>query len=495
MVDYSLALDPKTASAGLLHLLNYLYDTPNKGTGVANIIIVGENLLGPHLPPALISYVIGIQNNLFGSYPTRTDIAPSIVFAVVFGVLLLFHLLIFIINTSRGHYFWISLAWIVYCIFRVIGFSLQASWATDVTVLAKGLTAEVFNIVASMIIVTFNLMLTQRLFTWRHPVGGSRKLFWFFMLALYAIVLVIIAITIMASFIPYLYYLSTPAYVAWQRVVMASVVLIILYSLTSVALLALSYWAPTSKDERLYTFQPWWIESFSTFYFVKKNAAQEAEATFMKRNSNHRHAIRVIAATHHHYKMVEGLSNERGDLKHNISMGLIIFSTLAILMGALFRAVIVFQGRLHRNAISLEKPVVMYICWGLLEFIVNVLYIVFRVDLRFYRPDILPAAVRAIITAQQSRLQSRLQSQVQTAYASDNEDEGSFIEFDDDYTDNELNFDNDQNTFRSSSTMSEPDHKHPYLSHSSDSDSGNLPYPSEKYHEKSYRDDESDFNF
>ena len=32
----------------------------------------------------------------------------------------------------------------------------------------------------------------------------------------------------------------------------------------------------------------------------------------MKRNSNHRHAIRVIAATHHHYKMVKGLSNERG---------------------------------------------------------------------------------------------------------------------------------------------------------------------------------------
>ena len=32
----------------------------------------------------------------------------------------------------------------------------------------------------------------------------------------------------------------------------------------------------------------------------------------MKRNSNHRHATRVIAATHHHFKMVKGLSTERG---------------------------------------------------------------------------------------------------------------------------------------------------------------------------------------
>ena len=39
---------------------------------------------------------------------------------------------------------------------------------------------------------------------------------------------------------------------------------------------------------------------------------------------------------------------------------------------------------------------------GSFESIISILYIVCRVDLRFYRPDILPQAVRAIITAQQS---------------------------------------------------------------------------------------------
>lgn len=48
------------------------------------------------------------------------------------------------------------------------------------------------------------------------------------------------------------------------------------------------------------------------------------------------------------------------------------------------------------------------------EVIINVLYIVGRVDLRFYRPDVLPVAVRAIITAEQ------------TYYPSSDEEEDGF---------------------------------------------------------------------
>ena len=135
---------------------------------------------------------------------------------------------------------------------------------------------------------------------------------------------------------------------------------------------------------------------------MKKGAAQEAEATFMKRNSNHRHATRVIAATHHHFKMVKGLSTERGDLKHNVSMGLLIISTVLTLFGSIVRAIVVFQAREHKFASPAESIWFGYLCWGVFESIISILYIVCRVDLRFYRPDILPQAVRAIITAQQS---------------------------------------------------------------------------------------------
>ena len=134
-------------------------------------------------------------------------------------------------------------------------------------------------IIPSIILVSINLILAQRLFTWRHPVGGSRKLFWSIMIGLYIVVLGVIAMTIVASAIPYLYYLSERAYKNYQKVVQASAILIILYTLTAVSLIALSYFfKPTTKDENLYTYQPWWIESFHPFYFVRPHAAQEAKS-------------------------------------------------------------------------------------------------------------------------------------------------------------------------------------------------------------------------
>ena len=87
---------------------------------------------------------------------------------------------------------------------KVIGFTLRAKWGTNQTLVAIGLTSEVFLIVPAVVIVSANLILAQRLFTWRHPVGGSRKLFWFFMISLYSFVTVLVAVTVLASFVPYL---------------------------------------------------------------------------------------------------------------------------------------------------------------------------------------------------------------------------------------------------------------------------------------------------
>ena len=61
---------------------------------------------------------------------------------------------------------------------KFLGFLLRALWSTDILKIKFGLASEVFLIVSTFIIVSANLILAQRLFTWRHPVGGSRKLFW-----------------------------------------------------------------------------------------------------------------------------------------------------------------------------------------------------------------------------------------------------------------------------------------------------------------------------
>ena len=394
--------DDYSATKGLFHLVLNINNGAAEGTGIMPLVTFAQNLIGTQLPNEIVTYSVGTLNNLFGGYPTHKDFAPSIVFTVLFGVFTIIHTIILCINTSRGHYFYLSYVWICYSIMKFLGFLLRALWSTDILKIKFGLASEVFLIVSTFIIVSANLILAQRLFTWRHPVGGSRKLFWGFMFATYGMVLVVIAITILASFVPYLYYLSEKSYLSWVKTVQFTSVLILAYCLTSVALIGLSFWLPTKKDESRYTYQPWWIESFAPFYFVKKGAAQEAEATFMKRNSNHRHATRVIAATHHHFKMVKGLSTERGDLKHNVSMGLLIISTVLTLFGSIVRAIVVFQAREHKFASPAESIWFGYLCWGVFESIISILYIVCRVDLRFYRPDILPQAVRAIITAQQS---------------------------------------------------------------------------------------------
>ncbi|CUM66161.1 uncharacterized protein PRCAT00003819001 [Priceomyces carsonii] len=391
------------AAKGLMHMTYGLYNGGAEGTGINIYVNFCHHLFGPKVPQALVDYNVAMQNNIFGGYPDSKDLVPSAIFAAVFGVIGILHLILFIINTSRGHYFWLTLVWVIYSVMKVIGFILRVVWSKDVTQILIGLTSEFFLIVPFVIIVSFNLILTQRLFTWRHPVGGSRWLFWNFMFVLYGFVLIIIAITVLASYVPYLNTISQRSYDSWKKTVAATSILIITYSLTSIALLGLSYFfKPTTKDENLYTYQPWWIESFSPFYFVKKNAAREAEETFMKRNHNHRHAIRVIAATHHHFNVVEGLTNERGSLKHNVSMLIITISTLLIFVGVILRSIVCFQGRYNYQASPVCNPVAMYICWGLFEVIIHAMYLIGRIDLRFYRPDILPQKVRDIITAEQS---------------------------------------------------------------------------------------------
>lgn len=392
-----------SAIDGFMQLLQYQNNYPARGTGSVILTNQAHNLLGPKIPEVMVQYTADYQINLFGGYPSHVDKAPSIIFAAVFGVLMVLHAVIFVVNTSRGHYFWLSIGWVFYCMMRVIGWVLRVIWGADITRTQLGIANEVFLILPTIFLVSFNLVLAQRIFTWRHPVGGSRKLFWSIMISLYVIVTGLVVMTIVASAGPYVYFLSESNYLNYKRSVEATSIFVVLYSCTSIALLGLAFlFKPTSKDENLYTYQPWWIESFAPSYFVKKGAAREAEDTFMKRNHNHRYAIRVIAATHHHHNMVEGISKDRGNLQHNVSMVIICITTILILVGAICRTVAVFQNRYNKDAGPICKPVAMYICWGLFEVIINALYIIGRVDLRFYRPDRLPKKVRAIITAEQS---------------------------------------------------------------------------------------------
>ncbi|CAH6718486.1 hypothetical protein CLIB1444_01S07822 [[Candida] jaroonii] len=403
--------DSYDATSGVMDLLHALYNGNDPGTGIRYFSIWGTNLLGPRLPQIFVDYSILMQNNLFGDYPKPSDVVPSAIFAGIFLLLMVMHLGLYIVNLTRKHYFHFNLFWAVYCATRAISFVTRITWSYHIINVDMGLANEILLVISSVLVVPSNLILTQRLFTWRHPVGGSRRLFTYFMWSLYALVAGVVAMTVVASVKPYITNLSVRNFLNFKICVMVSAVLIIVYSLTAIFLLLLSYFfKPTRKDENLYTYQPWWIESFHPFYFVKKGAKEEAEETFMKRNHNHRHAIRVIAATHHHYNMVEGLTNQRGNLEHNKSILIISISTLFLFVAAVLRAIVVFQSNKVINQSVVAHASVMYVFWGGFEVIINLLFLFGRVDLRFYRPDKLPKKVRSIITAEQSVTLSRIQS-------------------------------------------------------------------------------------
>lgn len=482
--------DPEyTSSVGILELIRSLQNGYQQGTGIQRLVGVSRNLLGG-VPEVVKDTAVSQLNSLFGNYPDQSDFAPSLVFTIIAFVLGVLHLMLFVVNLRRGHLFYISFLWCWISWLKGIGWAMRVSWSQDITKVNVGLASEVFLIVSGVFLVTVNLILAQRLFTWRHPVGGTRRLFTNFMYILYALLAAVIALTVVASAVPYLYYLSIKANLNYQICVMFSSILIILYSLTAISLLLLSYFfSPTTNDENLYTYQPWWIESFHPFYFVQPGAAQRAEETFMKRNHNHRHAVRVIAATDHHYRLVEGLTNQRGSLTHNKSIIIVTLTTLLGFVQAVLRSIAVFQNDPNYYNHPICKPIVAYISWGVLETLIHILYLVGRVDLRFYRPDILPAKVRAIITAEQSFYPSVQVSDIEDEDEDDEDDYDNVLEFD---LSSDINSDSTPEkpvTYTQKPVTQRPDvkqpvpEKHPYS-----------PRFVDKF-ESSSNDNESDFNF
>lgn len=115
--------------------------------------------------------------------------------------------------------------------------------------------------------------------------------------------------------------------------------------------------------------------SLFAIYYVVKCAKEKAEEPFMKRVSNHRHADRVVAATHHHHNMVQQVATYRVSWKHNVS--LIIITTSLIFLGANINTIVYFQA-------DMNATTELCTFLGLFEAVINAVYIVGRADLRFY---------------------------------------------------------------------------------------------------------------
>ncbi|ODV83482.1 hypothetical protein CANARDRAFT_29933 [[Candida] arabinofermentans NRRL YB-2248] len=356
------------------------------------------------IPAYLITYVEGLQQSQFGDYPDSKDVAPSAIFLAIFIIFFLIHTTIFGINWKRGHKFPLSLGFAFYCLLRWIGFTLRLVWAKNLLKLHVGIASEVFLILPTVFIASFNLVLAQRIFTWKHPVGGNTKLFWTLMLVLYSVVAAVVLMTIVAGVVPYLYFLSRSHYNMCRNVVKVTSLLITLYSLLAIALVLLAFVYPSSQDDKnALVYQPFWITSFAPTYFAPKGAAQQGRDLFVGRHQSAAlNAKRTIvtggqpssidneAAALNEY---ENLGASKFSLKHNNSIIIIALTSFFVFIGALFRCITMFLDTTYDTQSWITRNVVMYVLWGALETIVNLLYIVGRVDLRFYRPDAIPASI------------------------------------------------------------------------------------------------------
>lgn len=394
-------------SAAIAQLVKAQTNNAADGTGITKLIGLTKNFLhitdSHDIPQFLIDYVQDQQQSQFGGYPSHKDVAPSAVFLAVFVVIAIAHGTLFAVNWKRGHKFLLSALLALYATMRWIGFALRIVWAKDILRLHVGIASEVLLVLPIVFLASFNLVLAQRLFTWRHPIIGNHKWFWYLMIFLYAVVTAVVVMTIVAGVIPYLYFLSRSHYDMCRNVVKVTSILISLYSLASMALVALSFVVKTTQSEKeSLVYQPFWIKSFSPLYFTPVNASKEGEAAFVATHiEDSRPALRTIVggcstfidgqdeSEAQELAEYENAGESKFSAKHNISIIIIAITSVFVFLGAIFRCVACFIDDVVATQSWIYKPVVMYVLWGALETIVNVLYLVGRIDLRFYRPDAL----------------------------------------------------------------------------------------------------------
>jgi hypothetical protein len=376
---------------GIQSLIQSMTHGAASGTGILKLLPMTEKMFGGTVPPYLVTYALNQQLAIFGDYPTSSDVAPSAIFTAVFAILFLAHLYIFFKNCSRGHKFWLTLGFAFYCMIRFIGFGMRISWAKDIQRLEVGMASEVFIIIPIVLLASFNLVLAQRIFTWRHPHIGSEWWFWSCMIVVYTVVTGVVVMAILGSLIPYIYFLSEHHYTMCKQVSRAAAILCVLYSVLAASLVIGAFLIkPTPKSDKIWTYQPWWIESFDVFYYVPKGSCRRAEETFAEREPSAGDAVRIIASTTHYHNTLEkvhSVTSKKGTLTHNTSMSIIGLTTVILLLSSVFRCVSTFIDQTHANQSWIYKPVVMYIMFGFLETVINLVYLLGRVDLRFYRPD------------------------------------------------------------------------------------------------------------
>lgn len=347
------------------------------GTGIVKIVGMAHKIVGNNIPQFVLDLVMTTQYNIFGNFPKKdVDTIPCAIFLVINCILALANFYVFARGIMRNHNFYLmfGLGW--QCLFNCLGFGMRLGWAQDILQLRLGIASTVFIILSIVTINFMNFLLAHRILTYRHPETGDATWFGLLMILVYLAFCGVLLMAIVTQVAIFSYFLD---YNHWRQAtsgMQASSILIVIFSAGGVLIIIAGYIIPRGAiplhhKSRL-RLPASNIESYGIFYFPPKHSQviQYRSDPAMKLDSGQL-AARTI----------------NGRDLHTSSI-IVIFTSLILAGTAAMRCATIMMGeRWEMNSKFIYSPTAFYIGFGVFEVIVNVIFLLFRIDLRFYIPD------------------------------------------------------------------------------------------------------------
>ncbi|KAL8704468.1 MAG: hypothetical protein Q9201_002384 [Fulgogasparrea decipioides] len=132
-----------------------------------------------------------------GGLPTKgVDIPISSVFLLLFLVGAISHMTIFVTNYRRNHKFIISGVIFGFCMTRITAQVMRIVWACRPRNVKVALVANIFTAAGVLLLFVTNLLFAQRVFKAMHPRSGWHSIFTYSFTALYVLIVLTLAMLI-----------------------------------------------------------------------------------------------------------------------------------------------------------------------------------------------------------------------------------------------------------------------------------------------------------
>ncbi|MCJ1458902.1 hypothetical protein MMC28_009278 [Mycoblastus sanguinarius] len=265
-----------------------------------------------------------------GGVPTvGVDVPICCVFLVLFLIGAICHMTIFQINKARGHKFVISGMMFGFCMSRIVTMVMRIVWATRPTNISVAIASQVFVAAGVVLLFVINAIFSQRIVRSAHPNSGWHPLFHWAFIALY-VMIVFTLIMLIISVVQQFYTLNNNT----KRI---------------------------DHDIQLYGQTFYAVVSFLPILLVIGGLVIPRKTRVEKFGSG-RYRTKIV---------------------------ILLTSTFLLCLGASFRAGVNYAGgkRPISDPAGYQSKACLYIFQFTVEIIVILLYIIVRVDRRFYVPD------------------------------------------------------------------------------------------------------------